>query len=67
MVDLVCDLVYWWWYRPAPALTALPPLRSPLLTQSATSLARQIKAGRLTSQQVVAAFIQRQRDINPQA
>ncbi|CAG5041222.1 unnamed protein product [Parnassius apollo] len=43
----------------------LPPIRDPLLMRSATDLAKGIRTGELTSEQVVTAFIVRVKEVNP--
>ncbi|KPJ03341.1 Fatty-acid amide hydrolase 2-A [Papilio xuthus] len=50
---------------PAPRVPRLPPPRNPLLLRSATDLAHSIRRGQLTCEQVVGAFIERIKEVNP--
>merc|ERR1711936_316904 len=61
LIDKISDIVYGWWFN---VTKSLPPLKSPLLLDPATDLADKIKTGKVTSEQVVTAFIQRINDVN---
>ena len=60
-VDKLSDIVYGWWLDESESL---PPLKSPLLLDPVTYLVAKIAAGKLSSEQVVTAFIQRIKDVN---
>merc|ERR1719290_536345 len=61
-IDVVSDLVFpLYWGKATP----LPPMRSPLLKMSASSLAKKIAEGEVTSHLVVSTFIQRIKEVNP--
>ncbi|KAF2354022.1 Amidase signature domain [Trinorchestia longiramus] len=51
-------------YRSSPG-KILPPIRNLLLLESATSLSAKIRDRKVTSREVVAAFIERIKEINP--
>lgn len=61
LIDKLSDVVYGWWFNESEKL---PPLKSPLLLDPATDLLDKIATGKVTSEQVVTAFIQRIRDVN---
>ncbi|XP_045535050.1 fatty-acid amide hydrolase 2-A [Papilio machaon] len=50
---------------PAPRARRLPPPRNRLLLRSAADLAQAIRKGKLTSGEVVGAFIERVKEVNP--
>ncbi|XP_068631126.1 fatty-acid amide hydrolase 2-A-like [Battus philenor] len=62
LLDLVLTPLYW--LRPRDP-RRLPPLDNPLLLRSAKDLAKSIRTGELTSEQVVEAFIERVKEVNP--
>ncbi|XP_055342100.1 fatty-acid amide hydrolase 2-like [Paramacrobiotus metropolitanus] len=64
-MDIVSDFLFGVYNRIFGSTQRLPPIRSDLLRQSATALVRRIRAGELTSADVVEAYIQRIRDVNP--
>ena len=62
LIDKISDVVYGWWFDETEKL---PPIKSPLLLDPATDLAFKIINLKVTSEQVVRAFIERIRDVNP--
>ncbi|CAH2070822.1 unnamed protein product, partial [Iphiclides podalirius] len=62
VLDFILAPLYW--LRPRDP-RRLPPIRDPLLLRSATDLARGIRTGELTSEQVVVTFIERVKEVDP--
>ncbi|XP_043595991.1 fatty-acid amide hydrolase 2-B-like isoform X2 [Bombus pyrosoma] len=56
---LILMVIHW---RKKPSI---PPIKNPLLKLSATTLARKIRNGELSSQTVVEAYIERIKEVNP--
>lgn len=54
-----------WHSRHIPAGSRLPPIRNALLRRPATELAAMIRTQRCTSEQVIGAYIERCREVNP--
>ncbi|XP_055348935.1 fatty-acid amide hydrolase 2-A-like isoform X2 [Paramacrobiotus metropolitanus] len=64
-MDLVSNLVFSIFTWIFGTKQRLPPIRSELLLQSATSTARRIRAGEISSYDVTEAYIQRLKHVNP--
>ncbi|GBP76727.1 Fatty-acid amide hydrolase 2 [Eumeta japonica] len=54
-----------WWALNRGRHRSLPPLANPLLFDSGSTLARKIRNGEVTSEQIVAAYIERIKEVNP--
>ncbi|CAG9765176.1 unnamed protein product [Ceutorhynchus assimilis] len=62
-LDLLIDKLFGLCYDPTREY--IPPIKNPILLESATSLAKKIKKHELTSQEIVKAFIDRIHEVNP--
>lgn len=63
---VVCNIAHWLYnsiQRTKPP--GIPPSKNPLLQLSATTLAKRIRHGELTSEEVVVAYIARIKEVNP--
>ena len=65
--DWVIELVFGLYFKHFSSITnqKLPAIHADILLESATDLAQQIRSGRLTSAQVVEAYIRRIGEVNP--
>ncbi|GLG94641.1 Glutamyl-tRNA(Gln) amidotransferase subunit A, mitochondrial [Gryllus bimaculatus] len=60
IVDIFCN----WWYNESKR-QIVPPVKDPLLLESAVSLAEKIRKKEVRSEEVVKCFIARIREVNP--
>lgn len=62
ILDLICCILEWFY---ADQYGYLPPITNPLLLESATSLSTKIKTGKIKSEHVVQAYIDRIGQVQP--